>query len=58
LAPEKYDLVLLFKADITDQVDWKTNDEIDQVAFFHKDHLPRELHPWNQKRINDAYQII
>jgi 8-oxo-dGTP diphosphatase len=55
-APEKDDLVLLFKAVITGQVDWTANDEIEQVAFFHKDHLPCALHPWNYKRIDDAYQ--
>jgi 8-oxo-dGTP diphosphatase len=55
-APEKDGLVLLFKANIKEQMEWTTNNEIDQVAFFNKDNLPPELHHWNKKRIEDAYE--
>jgi 8-oxo-dGTP diphosphatase len=55
-APEKDDLVLLFKANIKEQMEWTTHNEIDQIAFFNKDNLPLELHPWNKKRIEDVYE--
>ncbi|TLS37170.1 NUDIX hydrolase [Pseudalkalibacillus caeni] len=54
-APEKDDLVLLFKATITGETGWWPNDEIEQIEFFERDNLPERLHPRNRKRIEDAY---
>lgn len=55
-APEKDDIVFLFKARIKRQIEWKPNNEIQQIAFLEKDALPSQMHPWNIKRINDAYE--
>jgi ADP-ribose pyrophosphatase YjhB (NUDIX family) len=54
-APNKDDLVLLFKCKIIEQVGIYDN-EIEQIAFFTRDDLPTQIHPWNIKRINDAYE--
>jgi len=54
-APNKDDLVFLFKCKIIEQVGIHDN-EIEQVAFFTRDNLPTQIHPWNIKRINDAYE--
>jgi ADP-ribose pyrophosphatase YjhB (NUDIX family) len=54
-APSKDDLVLLFRTRIVEKNDWEPNDEIEQVAFFERTNLPSQLHPWNIKRIDDAY---
>lgn len=55
-APEKDDIVFLFKAKITGKKEWKPNDEIQKIDFFEKNNLPTQIHPWNIKRINDAYE--
>ena len=55
-ATEKDDIVFLFKAKIKGQVDWKPNDEIQKIDFFEKDSIPTQIHPWNIKRIKDAYE--
>ncbi|MBM7585498.1 ADP-ribose pyrophosphatase YjhB (NUDIX family) [Bacillus pakistanensis] len=54
-APEKDDLVLLFKARIIQKAEFVPNGEIEQIAFFDKGDLPKEMHPWNMKRIYDAF---
>jgi ADP-ribose pyrophosphatase YjhB (NUDIX family) len=54
-APSKDDLVLLFRTRIVEQKKWEPNDEIEKVAFFERTNLPSQLHPWNIKRIDDAY---
>ncbi|WP_456274558.1 NUDIX hydrolase [Bacillus sp. AK031] len=54
-APEKDDLVLLFKAVIRKGGHFLPTDEISKIGFFHKNDLPNEMHPWNVKRITDAY---
>lgn len=55
-APKKDDIVFLFKAKIKRQIEWKPNDEIQQIGFFERNALPSQIHPWNIKRINDAYE--
>lgn len=55
-APQKDDIVFLFKARIKGQTEWKPNNEIQQIAFFSRNDLPSQIHPWNVKRINDAYE--
>jgi 8-oxo-dGTP diphosphatase len=57
-APIKDELVLLFRANITGQQNWTTNDEIEEISFFPREQLPHQLHAWNRKRINDAYQNL
>lgn len=57
-APKKDDLVFLIKAIIKGKVEWKSNSEIQQIGFFGKDELPSQIHPWNVKRINDAYEGV
>lgn len=54
-APSKDDLVLLFKCKIIEHTGVHDN-EIDQIDFFEKNKLPTQIHPWNIKRINDAYE--
>lgn len=54
-APQKDDIVLLFKAKIKGQIEWKSNNEIQQIDFFPRNALPSQIHPWNIKRINDAF---
>lgn len=54
--PKKDDIVFLFKARIKGQIEWKPNDEIQQIGFFARNALPSQIHPWNIKRINDAYE--
>lgn len=54
-APSKDDIVLLFRAKIIDRILWESNDEIEQVNFFERNSLPSAIHPWNVKRINDAF---
>jgi 8-oxo-dGTP diphosphatase len=54
-APSKDDLVLMFRARIIDQIGWEPNEEIEQIAFFERINLPSQLHPWNVKRIEDAF---
>lgn len=54
-APIKNDLVLLFKCKIVGQTGVHDN-EVEQVEFFEKDKLPAQIHPWNIKRIDDAYE--
>ncbi|MBP1916068.1 ADP-ribose pyrophosphatase YjhB (NUDIX family) [Lederbergia galactosidilyticus] len=49
-------LVFLFKAAILKRIDWKPNDEIEQVQFFEREKLPEQIHPWNIKRIDDALE--
>ncbi|MBS4176863.1 hypothetical protein [Lederbergia citrea] len=34
---------------------WEPNNEIEQVDFFARSDLPSQLHPWNVKRIEDAF---
>lgn len=55
-APNKDDIVFLFKARIKGQTEWKPNNEIQQIGFFERNALPQQIHPWNIKRINDAYE--
>lgn len=55
-APQKDDIVFLFKARIKGQIEWKPDNEIQQIGFFEKTNLPSQIHPWNIKRINDAYE--
>jgi 8-oxo-dGTP diphosphatase len=55
-APEKDDIVFVFKAKIKGQIEWKPNDEIQKIDFFEKNALPTQIHPWNIKRINDVYE--
>ena len=55
-APQKDDIVFLFKGRIKGQTKWIPNNEIQQKAFFEKNALPTQIHPWNIKRINDAYE--
>lgn len=55
-APEKNDLVLLFKGTMVAEGDFESNEEIDDVKFFHKNALPAQIHPWNIKRINDVFE--
>ncbi|OOE12423.1 NUDIX hydrolase [Fictibacillus arsenicus] len=57
-APIKDDLVLLFRATIIGQQNWATNDEIEEFGFFPKEQLPLQLHSWNRKRIEDAFQNL
>lgn len=57
-APIKDDLVLLFRATITGQEKWTINDEIEEIGFFPREQLPHQLHAWNRKRIDDAYQNL
>lgn len=47
---------MLFKARIIGKTEWEPDNEIQQVDFFHKDTLTKEIHEWNKKRINDAYE--
>jgi 8-oxo-dGTP diphosphatase len=54
-APEKDDLVLLFKADILKKGEFSPTGEISQIGFFQEDNLPKEMHPWNVKRISDVF---
>jgi 8-oxo-dGTP diphosphatase len=56
--PIKDDLVLLFRATVTGKENWTTNDEIEEIGFFPREQLPHQLHAWNRKRINDAYQNL
>lgn len=55
-APEKNDLVLLFKGTMVAEDDFESNEEIEDVKFFHKNALPAQIHPWNIKRINDVFE--
>lgn len=55
-APQKDDIVFLFKARIKGQIEWKPDNEIQQIGFFERTNLPSQIHPWNIKRINDAYE--
>lgn len=32
------------------------NNEIVEMAFFERDKLRSQIHPWNIKRINNAYE--
>jgi 8-oxo-dGTP diphosphatase len=57
-APIKNDLVLLFRAIKTGQENWTTNDEIEEIGFFPREQLPHQLHAWNRRRIDDAYQNL
>ena len=57
-APIKDDLVLLFRATIIGQENWNTNDEIEEIGFFPREQLPFQLHAWNRKRIEDAFQNL
>ncbi len=54
-APEKDDLVLLFRANIKKEGSFIPNEEIERVAFFSLENLPEQMHPWNRKRIFDAF---
>lgn len=54
-APQKDDIVFLFKARIKGKIEWEPNSEIQQIEFFERDALPSQIHQWNIKRINDAY---
>lgn len=54
-APQKDDIVFLFKAKIKGEIEWKPNDEIQQIDFFPRNALPSQIHQWNIKRINDAF---
>lgn len=54
-APEKDDLVLLFRADIKSEGRFIPNEEIAEIAFFPLEDLPVRMHPWNRKRIQDAF---
>ncbi|WP_062104269.1 NUDIX hydrolase [Bacillus niameyensis] len=49
-------LVFLFRATILNRIDWKPNEEIEQVQFFEREKLPEQIHPWNIKRIDDALE--
>jgi len=55
-APQKDDIVFLFKARIKGRIEWKPDSEIQQIGFFERTNLPTPIHPWNIKRINDAYE--
>lgn len=55
-APQKHDIVFLFKARIKGRIEWKPNNEIQQIDFFARNSLPTQIHPLNIKRINDAYE--
>lgn len=55
-APQKNDLVLLFKGKIVGQTAWQPNEEIQGTGFFEKDRLPEQMHPWNVRRIQDAFE--
>jgi 8-oxo-dGTP diphosphatase len=57
-APEKDDLVLLFRADILHEGTFRPNEEIQQIGFFAVDELPEPIHPWNRKRIHDAFTLM
>lgn len=54
-SPDKDDLVLLFRADIHKEGTFLPNEEIQQRKFFALDSLPEAMHPWNRKRIHDAF---
>ncbi|MBM6617792.1 NUDIX hydrolase [Bacillus suaedaesalsae] len=54
-SPLKDDLVLLFKVKLIDQIKWRPNQEIEKLAFFNRNELPTQIHPWNIKRIKDAF---
>jgi 8-oxo-dGTP diphosphatase len=54
-APEKDDLVLLFRAEILEEGPFVPNREIGQIGYFALDSLPKEMHPWNRQRIHDAF---
>ncbi|WP_421378515.1 NUDIX hydrolase [Bacillus salacetis] len=54
-APEKDDLVLLFRAKILHEGTFMPNAEIQQINYFALDKLPKLMHPWNKKRIQDAF---
>jgi 8-oxo-dGTP diphosphatase len=55
-APDKSDLMLLFKGTMVEEGDFESNEEIEDVKFFHKNALPAQIHPWNIKRINDVFE--
>jgi 8-oxo-dGTP diphosphatase len=57
-SPSKDDLVLLFKVAIVGQDSWEPNSEIEKIAFFERNELPSQLHPWNIKRIKDAFNQV
>jgi 8-oxo-dGTP diphosphatase len=57
-SPSKDDLVLLFKVAIVGQDSWEPNNEIEKIAFFERTELPSQLHPWNIKRIKDAFNNV
>ncbi|TYS18658.1 NUDIX domain-containing protein [Rossellomorea vietnamensis] len=54
-APEKDDLVLLFRAGIKSEGRFIPNEEIKEIAFFSRENLPLQMHPWNRKRILDSF---
>ncbi|WP_168412959.1 NUDIX hydrolase [Bacillus salacetis] len=54
-APEKDDIVLLFRAEILQEGKFLPNKEIVQIGFFPVDSLPKAMHPWNRERIKDAF---
>lgn len=54
-APQKDEIVFLFKATIIKKTNWKSNDEIEMIDFFKEDALPNQIHPWNVKRIDEVY---
>jgi 8-oxo-dGTP diphosphatase len=37
---------------------WEPNSEIEKIAFFERTELPSQLHPWNIKRIKDAFNNV
>lgn len=55
-APQKDDIVFLFKARIKGLIEWRPDSEIQQIGFFERANLPSQIHPWNIKRISDAYE--
>jgi 8-oxo-dGTP diphosphatase len=54
-SPEKDDIVLLFRAEILHKGTFIPNEEIQQIGFFDAERLPELMHPWNKKRIYDAF---
>jgi ADP-ribose pyrophosphatase YjhB (NUDIX family) len=55
-APSRDDVVLFFEATITGREAWQAGEEISQVAFFGQGELPDPMHPWQQTRVQDAFQ--
>jgi 8-oxo-dGTP diphosphatase len=57
-SPSKDDLVLLFKVVIVGKDSWEPNSEIERIGFFERTELPSQIHPWNIKRIKDAFNNV